>query len=480
MDTNTIELQANHIEASTPTYKIGVTVDDYDSICLLRLPTPISVVAVGGNAVEIEFIQDGIAKPLHSLPNNLIGFIATSEKSQSELEEISKHWELHGHKLGPACFTINSEYDPLSLNEWLIEQIIKSSQLTSVRNVKLMRELTKLRIDHEESQRAFYNLERYAEVNFELQRKLAIVLEPSNHSAILNNKIHTITQLLPTVSVGVSDIGLHVSVPPKDISAKLEVFLKAVETATQVGHWVIPATSLKKGWIQLSLQNTLGVDEQSLSLTLKWSGNDSVSFTLGCAHPDPKWCALILGQPSNRTLALKIWRGLPNVSPTVSPNTVAVSQSKCNRWLVDENALRSVESYTARHELIRYIEDRSAILVHPNDINPVLAKLSECAPKGTRQISADIEHGHQDAGIIEFAIAVKPTKDSQSNNESQNFKAGYISDWIALSAGAKTQIHLFLPSPLEAVNDIYLATRIRQGSSNENCWAYFKKIRTIA
>ncbi|HEN8727974.1 TPA: hypothetical protein U8214_001868 [Pseudomonas putida] len=480
MNTNTIELPTKRLDASTPAYKIGTTTDEFDEICRLGLPSQIEIIAVKGNAVAIEFIQGNKTQRLNSLPNNLVGFIAISEKSHSELEEISKHWELHGHKLGPACVKIDSKNQADALNSWLIDQIIRSSQLTSVRNVKLMRELTQLRIAHEESQRAFYNLERFAEANFELHRKLAVVLEPSSQAVTLNSKTHSVTQLLPSVSVGVSDIGLHISTEPKDASGKLEVSLKAVETATQVGHWVIPASSLKKGWIQLSLQNTLGVDEESLSLTLKWSGSDSISVSMGCAHPDPKWCALVLGQPSNRTLAVKIWRGLPSVSPTISPNSLAISQAKSNRWLVDENALKAIQSHTPITEFVRYIENLEAVLVHPNDTNAVLGKLPGSAPKGARHICADIEHGNANAGPIEYAIAVIDPNQKRSKNDTEKFKPGYISDWMALSAGTKSQVHLFLPAPLEAAGDIYLATRIRPGGSNENCWAYFKKIRTMA
>lgn len=476
----TFEIQGERVVASTQTYKIGTTVEEYDLINQLSLPSQVELVAIRGNALAIEFVQGDVIQRLTSLPNNVIGFITTTEKGEVELGEISKHWELHGKKLGPACYRADSAIDSHSLSSWLIDQIIQSNQLTATRNVKLMRELTELRIAHEDSQRAFYNLERYAEANFELHRKLAFTLEPSNQAATLNSKTQTITQLLPSVSVGVSDIGLHVSTPPQSNSGKLEVSLQTVESSTQVGHWVIQASSLKKGWIQLSLQETLGVDEQSLSLTLKWTGNDSIALTLGCAHPNDKWCAFIQGQPSNRTLALKIWRGLPNVSPTLSPTSLAVSTATAGRYLVDEGALKSVQSDTSLKEYVRYIEHLGAILVHPNDSNPMLAKLANCAPKGTRHITADIEHGNKDAGFIEYAIGVSAVQVSSRKNDAIKFKPGFISDWIALSAGAKSQIHLVLPNTLEDTSDIYLATRIKAGDSNENCWAYFKKIRTTA
>lgn len=129
---------------------------------------------------------------------------------------------------------------------------------------------------------------------------------------------------------------------------------------------------------------------------------------------------------------------------------------------------------------MRYIENLEAVLVHPNDTNAVLGKLPGSAPKGARHICADIEHGNANAGPIEYAIAVIDPNQKRSKNDTEKFKPGYISDWMALSAGTKSQVHLFLPAPLEAAGDIYLATRIRPGGSNENCWAYFKKIRTMA
>lgn len=460
-------------------YKIGTTLRDFHEIRELISSPNIEVITLTGTAVAIGYVSAGKTISTSSLPNNLVGFVSLSEESNRELEEISKHWELHGRKLAPPCYLIKNDDDAEHLSTWLVDQIIVSSKHTAIRNVTLMRELTHLRVAHEESQRAFYTLERYVEANLQLKRNLAVTLESSSQSLELNKKCNKVTQLLPTVSVGVSDIGFHISSLPKDMSGSLKASLYAIESGRQVGNWVLPTASLSKNWIQLALAKTLGVDEESLSLTLEWTGSDVISVSLGTAHPDQKWRAVANGTPTNRTLAIKVWRSLPDTAPTLSPRAFKNQSENPEGWLVDSDALKNAQC-SSHKEYVNYIDEADALLVHPIGTAPIIAKLSRCAPKGTKQISALIESVNKDATLIEYAIAVALPKSADDQTVATTFNSGYISEWIVLSGGSKSQIHLFLPTALENTGDVYLITRIRPGTTNENCWAHFKNIKVVA
>lgn len=477
MKTKAVNAPAKNLDHPTPCYKIGVTSDDIESVRALQLPSKIELIALRGNALSIEIMVDGAATVADALPNNLIGFVALTKKSYATLQEISMHWEVHGNKLAPACFIMEPKTSEPALSSWIIDQIIIANRETAIRNVSLMRELTKIRIAHEETQSAFYTLERYAEANFDLKRQQTVALEPSNKVMQLNKEQTTVTQLIPTGSVGVCGIGLHIGPTPTDTTDRLDISLTAVESGIQVGNWTVAAQSLTKGWIQLALPQSLGVDEESLSLTVKLTGTGTLALSTAFAHPDPKWCAIVNGVPTSRTLAMKVWRGLPHTRPTQSSNALEFPVENTKRWLVDDGQMKNVENLSNHKECVQYIEALEALLVHPIDSKAMLAKLSGSAPKGGRHIWADIESGNREAGTIEYAIAVAPPQKIRGKAEPVKFKPGYISEWVTLAGGAKSEVHLFLPQALDSAADIYLATRVKQGDSSDYCWAYFKKIR---
>jgi hypothetical protein len=480
MKTKPVDAPVTRKDSSSACYKIGATTDELETIRSLLLPSKVEVIPLKGNALAIEVMVDGAAVAANTLPNNLIGFVALSKKSHAILEDISMHWEMHGHKLAPSCFLLEEQKNESLLNPWIIDQIIKANRDTAIRNVDLMRELTKIRIAHEETQRAFYALERYAETNFDLKRQQALALEPSTDMVQLNQDRRTVTQLVPTVSVGVCDIAIHIASAPTETTGRLDITLTAVESGKRVSSWTVPGISLQKSWIQLSLPRSLGVDEESLSLTVEWVGAGSISLSMACSHPDPKWCAIAKGAPLSRTLAMKVWRGLPHTAPTQASNAYDLTNVPTKRWLVDEGIMRNAENLSHMQEAVQYIEALGAVLVHPIDSKAVLARLSGSAPKGALHVWADVESGNKAAGPIEFAIAVASPLKGRGKTETIKFKPGYISEWITLPGGAKSEVHLFLPQALDNAEDIYLATRIKQGNSNENCWAYFKKIRATA
>ena len=464
---------------ATAAYKIAVTENELSIARQLVNLSKVELIAISGDALAIYVHLNGIPTLATSLPNNVIGFLAISDDSHAKLKSVARYWEVHGRRT-PDCHQAKDQKSQKNLAAWIIDEIIETTKNTTLRNISLMRELTNLRIAHEETQSAFYALERYAESNFELARQQILVLEPTQNLVQLSPEHNLLRQLIPVVSVGVSDVSLHIAAPPTDTNGKLNVTLKLIESGKDVAKWVVPTTSLQSNWVRLSLQEAIGVDEQSLALSIAWTGAGTISLSAGPSHPDPKWCATIQDVPTTRTIALKVWRGLPGTRPTKAASTYNRFQMAAERWLVDDDQMRGVENTSAYPECVQYVEPLRALLVHPVDNNAILAKLSLAAPKGACQISASIESANSEAGPIDYAIAVGPPRGHKEVIRSINFDPGYVSGWVTLTGGTKSEIHLFLPESLETARDVYLATRVNKGNSNENCWAYFTKIRATS
>ncbi|MBD8729765.1 hypothetical protein IFT44_01000 [Pseudomonas sp. CFBP 13710] len=419
-------------------------------------------------------------KRLDSLPNHLVGFIAANKSSAVELKDIADHWVKHGHDVPPSLTVFDPKAGPESLNNWLISQLVRYQISTSRRNVTLMRELSKIRISHEETLESYRALERYAEANFDLHRTESLLIEPCSRVILLDGDKSTAVQLMPTVSVGISDIGVHVSAISTDADGYLHVKLNTVESSEQVGSWKIPFQNLSLNWLRLALPQSLGVDEQSIYITIRWCGTGSVSISAGVPHPDPRWCVQLNGEAENRTLAMKAWRSLPQTRPTAASMSSPIDGLQDKRWLVAEDIMRGVANLSNSRDHVKYLEEPKAILVHPINQTPVLGKLAQAAPVGAKHIWADIQSANKEAAPIEYALAISVPDPETLDEKGVQFKPGFISEWITVEGGAQSELHLFLPEPLIGTGDIYLATRLKPGYSNEKCWAYFKKIRATA
>lgn len=419
-------------------------------------------------------------KRLNSLPNNLIGFVAANKDSLAQIQNIADQWVKHGHDSPPNCTVHEPKSDSEGITTWLISQLVRYQVSTSRRNIILMRELSNIRISHEETLESYRALERYAEANFDIHRTESLLIEPCSRAISLNGDNCTAVQLIPTVSVGISDIGVHVSAISGDAEGYLQVKINTVESAEQVGSWKVLLRNLSLGWLRLALPQSLGVDEQSIYISISWCGAGSVSISTGVPHPDPRWCAQLNGEAESRTLAMKAWRSLPQTRPTAASMSSPIDGLQEKRWLVAEDIMRSVENLSNIRDHVKYLEEPKAILIHPVNQTPVLGKLAQAAPIGARHIWADIQSANKEAAPIEYAIAISVPVPETLDEKGVQFKPGFISEWIAVEGGAQSELHLFLPEPLVGTGDIYLATRLKPGYTNEKCWAYFKKIRATA
>lgn len=454
-------------------FNICIDYDEIETIKRLKLPENITLLPIRTQAERCEIYVNGNWTSVDFYPKNLIGFVSLKTKPNPNLEASIKFLQGYGSDMDIELYSLRDTTDLLS---WVIKKISFVHTTTSVRNVRLMRELAQLRVLHDDIQGAFSALEKYADANFSLYRKQILLIEPVVHTIELDKNRPNATQLVPTHSTGLSDIGIHIKKIDERADGILSISLLMLESNERVGHWNIPVASLPEDWIQLALPKCLGTDEQSLLIDIHWSGNAKLSLSLGVSHPDPKWCVNYQNNPQNRTLALKAWRSLPHTNPTQAASVLQLENHNTQRWLVSEDNLKTVQSASHSPECVQYIDAIRGILVHPIDATPTLACLKLAAPKTAQHIFADIYNASSAAGPVEFALAIL-SPDRKSSTTPIKFEPSYISEWISLSGGSHSEIHLYLPAPLEIASDIYLATRIKPGASNANCNAQFIKIR---
>jgi hypothetical protein len=480
MKTKNIKPLGSNNNRLSLTYNIGVTPSDLQTLLSIELPDEFALKALKVTDGQMYEVNHEGEKRLDSLPHNLVGFIGISNKSLKELENVSDYWVKHGHDSPPNSLLIDAKVAPQHMFNWLISQLVRYQVSTAKRNVMLMRELSRIRISHEETLESYRALERYAEANFDLNRTQSLLIEPCSQAVTLKGDICTAVQLIPTVSVGISDISIYISAISSDADGYLQVKLNTVESAEQVGSWKIPLQNIPLKWLRLALPQSLSVDEQSVYTTISWCGAGSVSLSAGVSHPDPRWCVQVNGKAESRTLAMKAWRGLPQTRPTAASMSNPIDGLQEKRWLIAEDIMRCVENLSNNKDLVRYLEDPQAILVHPINGTPVLGKLTQAAPAGARHIWADIQNANKEASPIEYALAIAVPDGNMQEGKGVQFNPGFISEWLSVEGGAHSELHLFLPEPLIGAGDIYLATRLKPGHSNEKCWAYFKKIRATA
>lgn len=471
-------LQITEVRPEAATLKIGVAYRDKAEIEAIGWPTNIDLIALDDANRTIELLKDGQLKDQSYLPIRMIGLVSASREGEEQLKKIKELWRSEFQIEPPPALNITKSVEKSEILNWVIEQLVLLQEKTVRRNVSLMQSLVLVRTMHEETQEAFLRLERFAAVTFNLKREEVITLPPQGQTIRLGkNTEHNILQRLPVSSLGLSDLGLHISTKPRTLVGQLQVVLRALETGEIVGSWNLDAGKLESGWFRLSLETCLGVDEQGLQAEIEWDGSSELSLSLGSQHPEERFCVTYGGKSTDRPLAFKLWRGLPGTSPALPSNLTSLDRGRPKKWVIGEDILQQVESIAAPPNHVRYVDGEKMILVHPvSDSVPSVARLPKACPVGAKHVSAQIYAAKEAINHIEFSLALTQTEDMRSGPGKPQTKPGHRSEWLRLAPGEISQVHLFLPESLSVATDLFLATRLATGESNQNCNAYFKNL----
>jgi len=466
------------MEMGPDTALIGIAETDLGAFRSAGLPAPLGLMALALEEGEPVLCTDGETQAIARPPYGMIGLAAASDAGARALAEIGPALETRFALGLGAPLTLGAPVPRGELLGWVAACLAERQLRADGRAVALMGELAGLRQMHDEMQTSFRALESFVLAAGLPERVETGTLPPEGAAVTLGaGGASEIVQTLPVGSAGLSDVAVHIAEPPSGEGGVLKLALETVEDGAVAARWTVGAAEIRRGWLRLGLGRALGPDQQTPRLSVVWEGDGAAGLSLSVKHPDPDWCAMADGVAADRVLALKSWAGIPGTAAHAAPQAAALWRGGAGRWLAGADLLRSVTCEAGEPDSVRFVADESGVLVHPSGTTPTIARLERAVPKGARHVWASVRTAHPEAAPVDYAIAVLPSDAAPARRTKPEFRREFSSDWVTLPADTKGEVHLFLPAPLSAPGDLYLATRLGEGVSNAFAWSIFSRIR---
>jgi hypothetical protein len=467
-----------------------ICISSGDESIYKNIELPISVVFVSVVKEVFEFSLNGELIDLEYVYINFIGFVSLSQSGLKIAKRLDDMWKKNFGKVMPQGLDLSKEM-PSSTNNsithdimfWLATKLLSDREIIVMNNVQLRRDLAFIRNEYEEIQSSFQRLELFSYDAIKQSRWSAFILEPiSNHALYALNHGDVLIQRIPCDSIGLCDLAINIANQKIRTQGILNISLECIEDESVVASWSLLSTDLINGWIRLSLTQSLGVDARTPQLRLEWNGNEPLQLGKSVKHPDDRFCATLNKKSTSAVLALKGWKYIAGTNSPLPSDSYVSKGSTTKGWIVSQEQLaKAIESNNSNFQII-FIEENSALMVHPLPSGICFAKIKCCFKAGARQICTTIKTIANEGPIIEYSIALANSKDFDAHSvEMSMFQEGFHSEWIRIEAMCQSQIHLFLPCALDEDADLYLMTRMPIGTNDcSNAWATFSDIYATA
>lgn len=364
--------------------------------------------------------------------------------------------------------------------EGLVRLFLGGQQALAIRSVGLMRDMTRLRQEHEAMQAAFARLESHAWRHRLSERKLSLSLEPREGSPGLALAAGgEVMQRIAGGSPGLSDVAIRiadVAIPRRGV---LTCRLESPDLGEALAEWTIPAAQMRTGWLRLSLPRGLPDDPVSLCLRLRWEGTAALRLETAMAHPDPRFRPMQGdgGEVGRHILAMEVWHYLPGVLAPGSakgwlPDGMEAGAPPMRR--VEGRALLRATNLATLAQDMGPVHGGDALLVHVMPDHVACAIVPE-AVAGVRQVSIEALTWHPKGPVVDYAIAVLPASlRPKRAGVLPEFPEEYHSGWVRLRPMRAGQLTLVLPDLPGAAHDLYLMTRlVPRPEGNAYGWSAF-------
>ena len=367
------------------------------------------------------------------------------------------------------------------------------------------RDLLELRRHHDALQESFSGVERYLAERVVPMLEEAFVCEPEQAAPLgdfrpgLNRPKRR--QYLPISTKTLGAVALHVAEADTDASGQFVAELVVPELNRTIGSWRIPVAFLQRGWMTLGLERTFGGLPKSAHLVV-WCEGDAgrTRLSLGAVNPLQLYqLSTAAGEPvSARSLALKLFIALPGIELRHDPLTFLPDEAagetrapppRLNRLAIPLARLAAAQlilpkSTEQDFELLRLIEEESAVLVHPRQDEPTIAYCEHCVPPGAIRLTADIVVDNPAAQTVGFRLGVvgaRPVERMDMHMMGAGRHASpalQVSDWAFVGPGRQQSISLALEEPVGPDGgSLLLATRMPDDVSPDFAWAKFVRLR---
>ena len=425
------------------------------------------------------------------VPNFCLGLVTFSQAGKEELIKLTQWWSERSSPQLPVPPLIeldsNLEITVLQAEFWqqMYGRMEQSTYAVAERIATLQKQYFNLRTLHENMQNAFATVEDYLsqaklpplQLNFDNQ-PVKKLIDPTN---FVDSHSPQLKQLLPLSSRGLAMVELHVVKKYDNVSGHLTVQLTACEDNSCFAKWQIPYQQLPDGWLNLDLPVIDLGRKREVELIITWYTNigPAPALSLGQIQHIPEVQARNGETRLDRSLAFRIWTGLPGTRKVTNPYLLTIDEKdkkSIRLGYLGQGTMTTVREVTPNlptdeYAHIQVLDNGAEILTHPrSDGTSTIAILPFCFPINANHLTATIATKHEDADIVEYAMAIiKPGTDPKTSLNSNSALA--FSGWIAVEANIPRQISIQLNSKIDEPCHIVIATKLAEGSVPFCAWA---------
>lgn len=433
----------------------------------------VDLVAVDVSGPVPVFRRDGAAMGPESVYRDAIAMVTASAAGVAARETLSQFWTAQFGTDLPEAITLKKGSP--SLGAALSGVLAQALQISHTRNTRMMKELALLRRDADLTQTAFAKLESFFYQTGKAERRPDVSFpEQPSQRPILLNRGRPIEQRLPTESTGLCDVSFRVvEVPAKGQS--LTALIDLLESGRTVAEWHLTSDQLAKGWVRLSLARALGTDAQTPILRLIWEGSEPLKLSASFPHPDLRFRAA----DDSAMLAMYTWKYIPGAAPLLAPDGIAASRNgMTDHWAIGGQSMRDAVNLSPDPKALEFTDWMGGLAVRPSSAHPGAARLNGVAHVGLVHLTGGIKTEASEGPEVEYAYALAPTAGRpRAGGHVPDFAPGMMCDWVRLAPGQWSELHLFLKEPLAQTCDLYLLSRLAEGSAADApVNAYFYKM----
>lgn len=412
------------------------------------LAVPVPVLAIEHDAeAGLLLHAEGSRFPLPAMPPLCVAAIAFTEEGVAALSQAIAMTP--GGDAVPAI-TRMQPGDAMGLATAVVSGTTAMLRRQAALLTGSLRSLSQMRAAHEDHQTRLAQLEAYVARDNRQDFDQVFAEEPAGgeDAAIRIGRganLGSLTQLLPIASRGVSAIAVHLDDSPIAHDAVLQVRLTSLEDGQERASWRLPAAGLKPGWQVLGIERALTGLSRTLSLEVTVP-DGTLALSLGGHQPLPNFRATGAdGQPlAPRSLAFRVWTGLPGVMPPVTAIDHAEGSADLGQgWeevpLLPETIELSRDGATATRRAL----DDDSLPCDPARAGVTLGRLAGALPAGTLVAQATGRLVGEVTEPVDFALAAAITAAEALDLSGQDTPAIGWSGWVMADEDGLAPLRLF-------------------------------------
>ena len=411
-----------------------------------------------------------------------LGLIHTA--ADADLATVLQQWWLDKSGVPLACCRLardeSDERRRLAAAEWIAERLAAIVDLLGAENKSILNQNRLLRKSYGALQTAFSRVEQFVMANH--LHTPVLQYEPKRLASFWRpeRRGDKLTQLLPVLSSRLSYFELNFRKPTEGRPGNLRIAVRLEPAARVLREWVIDYRDVLEGWNSFSPGAVID-EPNEVVLECVWSeaaGAPAIGFS------PPHWETPYAAVPRAATgpwpsIGARIWSGIAGLRPpqlTNAPRERGQAQGRFRELSPDELIGATQHKFAATIERdyasVRYLDKLGRLLVHPHRNVPTIAQLPSPLPPGIARVSADIRAGVAEAPDIAYAMAVVPPDASPVElfTDGGDAAPGF-SGWHLLHGEQARRIGVVLEPPAGPGCRLFLATRLRDGSSEARAWA---------